>query len=341
MRYYEIDFNLDTSLDQDSLTKAYFKNLERSLEWNNKLSFVLNEKNPYAIRITFNIQNFSDAGTYTPSVLTLYNAPTAFFTCAQTLVGATVTVKAGIKQSTFTNKLNLTMSNNDTLYIGNVARVVPNYSGKDPSVAILLGSFIDKEGISCIEALEKGGKVADYIKKVLNKLYNSVSVTIDESAESVTLEDKQTYQSKFASLPEVTAFADKFNLKLSIASNRVTIYKATKQVSNAIQPFKPKAQDFLSQPEMQNLTDIQCLFALRGDLQLQQKIIFDYSLAMSGGSLLDDSNALAGFQNPNAILTSGEFTITGIWHTGDSRNSSAEAWATTISATKPKDNAAS
>lgn len=343
MRYYDIEFNLATSQKADKLEVA---GLQREIygsgeSYDNKLHFRLDESNPYALRVTFNIQHFGDAGTYIPSVLTIYNPPTAFFTCADALVGSTVTFKAGLKSSIYTKKLDLTLSNNDTLYIGNVARVVPNYVGKEPSVAILLGSFIDIKGVSCIEALEKGGKVGEYIKKVLLKLYPSLSVTIAESAESVTLEDKQTYQSTFSSLNEITAFADGFKLKLAVSSNKVVIYNPSQGGFSNADSFIPKSQDFLSQPEMQNLTDVQCVFALRGDLQLSQKILFNYNLAMNGGSLMDDSNALAGFNNNNAIITSGEYTITGIWHTGDSRNSSAEAWATTISATKPENNAAS
>lgn len=345
MRFYDILFNLETSNKADLLYDVGAMALQKGLNTGvkDKLHFVLDETNPYAMRITFNIQHFSDAALYVPSVLTLYNAPTAFFgQSGQALVGASVTIKAGIKPSVYTSKLDLTTDVNTLLYIGNVARIVPQYTGKDPSVAILLGSFTTKSSGIQVEALEKGASISEYIKKILLKLYPSISVKIANSAKNKTLQDKQTYQNKFSKLEEVTSFADRFGLKLAVFNNNVNIYAPYSKVKDdTVAPFTPKEQDFLTQPEMQTLSEIQCVFALNASLQLGQVINLPSNMAMNGGSLVSDTNPLAGFRNINAILTSGNYTINGIWHTGDSRNNSAEAWATTISAVKAEGNAAS
>ena len=346
MRFYDIEFNLNTSTKADLLNDMAIKSGSNQYfsskgAINNNLHFVLDETNPYAIRITFNIQHFSDAGVYTPSVLTMYNPPTSFFSCAGALVGSTVKISAGIKPSVFTSKLNLSTDVNTLLYIGNVARVVPQYTGKDPSVAILLGSFIDSNNTEQVEPLEKGGSISEYLQKILNKLYPSVSVEIAENAKDKTLQDKQTYQNKFSKLDEVSALANKFGLRLAIMANKIKIYDMENPKDDSIEPFKPKEQDFLTQPELQSLSEIQCVFALNASLQLGQDIELPSGMAMNGGSLLEDSNALAGVSNLNALITSGTYTIKGIWHTGDSRNSSAEAWATTISAVKATNNLAS
>lgn len=345
MRFYDIMFNLETSNKADLLYEVGAMALQKGLNTGvrDKLHFVLDETNPYAMRVTFNIQHFSDAAVYVPSVLTLYNAPTAFFgQSGQALVGASVVVKAGIRPSVYTSKLNLTTEVNTLLYVGNVARVVPQYTGKDPSVAILLGSFTTESSGVQIEALEKGGSISEYIKKILLKLYPTISVIIDDSAKSKTLQDKQTYQNKFSKLEEVSQFADKFGLKLAVWSNSVKIYDPySKKKNTDVAPFIPKEQDFLTQPEMQSLTEVQCVFALNASLQLGQLINFPSNMAVNAGSLTSDPSPLAGISNTNALLTSGDFTITGIWHTGDSRNSSAEAWATTVSAVKATDNLAS
>ena len=66
MRYYDIEFNLATSQKADKLEVA---GLQREIygsgeSYDNKLHFRLDESNPYALRVTFNIQHFGDAGTY-------------------------------------------------------------------------------------------------------------------------------------------------------------------------------------------------------------------------------------------------------------------------------------
>lgn len=345
MRFYDIMFNLETSNKADLLYDVGAVSLQKGLNTGvkDKIHFVLDEINPYAMRITFNIQHFSDASVYIPSVLTLYNAPTAFFgQSGQALVGSSVVFKAGIRPSVYTSKLELTTEVNTILYVGNVARVVPQYSGKDPSVAILLGSFTTKSSGIQVEAIEKGGLIGEYVKKILLKLYPTLSVIIDESAKDKTLQDKQTYQNRFSKLEEVVSFANKFGLKLAVWHNNVKIYDPySKKKSTDVAPFTPKEQDFLTQVEMQSLTEAQCVFALNASLQLGQKINFPSEMAVNVGSLTSDTGPLAGINNINALLTSGDFTITGIWHTGDSRNSSAEAWATTVSVVKDKDNLAS
>lgn len=305
---------------------------------------VLDKNNPYALGIKFNIQSFSDSNAYIPSTLTITNPATSFFTNTQGLLEMDVTLKAGITPSVYTNKLQLTQSTNDILYIGKVARVVPQWQGLNPSITLLLSSTIVEtrkdengniveKGYICI--IEKGGVIAEGLKNTLADMLPSLIVEITESAKTMTLQDNQTMQREVKNFIEITNLATQLGITFAIDKNKLIMYSKKKGYNNNVLPFKPKLQDFLSQPEYQNHSTIQCIFGLRGDLQLQQELEMP-KIMLNAGSLINDTGSLAGISNANALIDSNTYKITGIWHTGDSRNSSALAWATTISATSTK-----
>lgn len=337
MRFYEIDITLNSGMPSGA-SGVEIISASGSTQLNNYLKLKLNESNPYAVRITFNFQSFSDGSLFTPSVLTIYNPATAFFTSIEGLKGATIVVKAGIKDSVYMQKLETTTCANNVLFNGHIQRAVPYFGGREPCVALLC-SPISEDAKEVIRTLESGKKVADYIKDVLSAMFSNAEVVIDKGAESLTLQNKQTEQRPFKSFNEVCAFAMNQGLKIAIDQNKLIIYnKETLFVNDNV--FEPKAQDFISQPEWQNQSVIQCTFALRGDLRVGDTITFPMRMAMSANSFIGNATALAGVQNSNALITAGSFHINGVWHTGDSRNSSANSWATTITATRATNNLA-
>lgn len=310
------------------------------------INLKFDEKNPYALGIKFNIQAFYDSSTYTPSTLTIINPPTAFYSQSQGLLGMDIKVEAGIKPSVFTSKLELTASTNNILFIGKVARVVPQWGGLNPSVTFLLSSVMsdstgDNSSHICI--IEKGEKIADSLTNTLREMLPDISVEIVDSAIDMTLQDNQTMQREVKSYMDLVNLAKQLGIGFAVDKNRVIMYGIKKGYENSVSPFEPKPQDFLSQPEFQNHSTIQCVFGLRGDLQLTQKVKMPKNTVLSSGGLtggsgggVSQTGSLAGVSNANAIIASDDYKITGIWHTGDSRNSSALAWATTISATSTK-----
>lgn len=307
------------------------------------INLKFDEKNPYALGIKFNIQAFYDSSTYSPSTLTIINPPTVFYSQSRGLVGMDIKLEAGIKPSVFTSKLNLTDSTNNILFIGKVARVVPQWGGLNPSVTFLLSSVMndsknDTSSYVCI--IEKGEKITDSLKATLREMLPEVSVEIVESANDMTLQDNQTMQREIKSYMDLVNLAKQLGVGFAVDKNKIIMYGIKAGYKNDVSPFEPKPQDFLSQPEFQNHSTIQCVFGLRGDLQLQQKISMPKNTVLGSGGLTGGSGgsasltgSLAGVSNANAIIASDDYNITGIWHTGDSRNSSALAWATTISAT--------
>lgn len=348
MRYYKLVFSgSDTktttskSIDKNDkgTSTISVKLIER--KFNNYFELELNEKNPYALGIKFNIQSFYDSSTYTPSSLQIINPPTEFFSQSRGLVGMNISITAGIKQSIFTKKLDLTPSTNDLLWTGIIARAIPQWSGINPSVSLLLTNTLidnnsEENNGNYICKIEKGEIIADGIKNTLNEMFPKVQVEINEDAKSITLADKQTNQREIKNFRELSNFASQLNLGLAVESNKVIIYSTKEGYEIKKTPFMPKPQDFLSQPEWQNDSTIQCSFGMRGDLSLRQ-IIKMPSMVSNASALLgsgDSTGSLAGISNANAVILSNEeFKITGIWHSGDSRNSGALAWATTISAT--------
>lgn len=321
MRYYELTLSLANSATSQVL------------------QLKLDESNAYGLRITFNIQAFQDAALYVPSVLTIYNPSTSYFTNAHGLEGAKVMLRAGIKPSPLTSKLDLTPSLNDLLYIGVVARAVPDYMSKDPSIALLLSPVsFDAIPEPFTASLNKGEKVGEFFKKVLTQMFSALKVVVDVSAESVTLQDKTKWAFKVTSLDEVLSALDSFNLKVATEGDTFTIMAKKANLERAFAPFKPKAQDFIAQPEWQTLSELQCSFALRSDLKIGQKVIFDGTMATSAQSLVSEPSSLSGITHTNALLLAGEFEIVSIWHQGDSRGIGSESWATNVLLMKPEAN---
>lgn len=325
-----------------------FYNITLSKNGVRQFNLQFNEKNPYALGIKFNIQSFYESSNYTPSVLVIYNPITSFFSQSQGLKGMDIVVEAGIKPSVFTDKLGLTTSSNNILFRGKVSRIVPQYNGVNPSAHLLLSSIMldnqggeksstadndkkSEEGYNFI--VEKGDVIADATVKTLNNMFGDLAIEILDSAKNVTLQDTQTLQRNVKDFNELVKLVKSLGVGIAVEATQIALYGINAGLKREAKTFEPKLQDFLSQPEYQNASTIQCAFGLRGDLRLGTKIKMPNNTIMSGGSLLSQSGSLAGISNVNAVIASGEYNITGIWHTGDSRNSSALSWATTISAT--------
>lgn len=343
MRFYKIEFTppkaktytftMASAVDRMTLVTS------TTFQIKNKLKLELNEKNPYAVRVTFTIQQFSDAGIYTPSVLTIYNPDTSFFTNGDGLVGGSVSIEAGIKRdSLFAKKLGTTESSNDRIFVGTISRVIPSYQGREPSVAFVLSPV--EMGTKNAEVreytIQKGDQLAKVFKTALSDMMPTARVEIDKSAESLTLQNKQTYVLKTDYFNSVIHEAEYLGMKIAVENNVFTIYDAKSALEREYATFEPIAADFLSQPEWQTLSTIQCTFAMRGDLSIGQKIRLPAYMALSTQSLTGDVASLSGVTHKASIIAQGEFTITSIFHQGDSRNVAAESWATTISASNEK-----
>lgn len=304
-----------------------------------KYIFELNEKNPSAPRLTFSIASFSDALLYAPSVITIYNVSTSMFSNSDIFVGKTLTLTAGLKQGVLTNKAGITPSTNDLIYFGTVMRCVPNFTGQDTSISFYVVSFPSKLNKPYEVSLNQGEQVIAKIESLLSNVLNNPNFTIshEPTAESITHQSKETHQLKASSVEEVLNIAKGFNLAGALEMNGIKFYTRDNSPKSAMINFKPQASDFLSQPSWETIVKMSCVFHLRGDLRIFQKIEMPSTL-LTNLTPLVSSGSLAGVNYKPRLIFGGTFTITTILHIGDSRSSNAEAWSTTIEALKSGDN---
>lgn len=305
------------------------------------ITFELSEKNPSAPRLTFNIQAFSQAFLYTPSIITLYNVSTDFFTNSQYFIDKVLTLEAGVDSSILSDKAGITPSSNNTLYIGVINRVVPNFTGLDTSVTFYVTSFKRDRTEKQQEPVNRGEVVANKLQSLLTKVLDNpnYAINVDKSASSIVSESDQTGPLIASTFDDVVQLASSYGISLALEQNTFTFYQDKFDV--AAPPFIPNANDFVAQPSWETLASISCVFSLRGGLRLMQTLKMPGNLVMNLAPLLGGNQSLSGVTYKPSLIIGGDYTIKSIWHMGDSRSNSAESWATTIEAVKVGANLAS
>lgn len=349
MRYYKLTIN-----------QGYNANSKTANTLGSVCSLVLDENHPFAPRITFNVTAVADCTSYIPTLITLYNLPAYFYSATQQLIGCEVILEAGIKESNLSIKAGIKPSSSFIIFWGSIQAVIPDYTGKDVNITLYCGAVNPNDMTdSAIETKipRKGGNVADKIAAHLRSVFNNnVSIEISEDARAVTNQEncdimlrtdprgyKVTYsntqyintQSISDVLTSVNEKAKIFGLTIQVDGKWLTITTLSGG-KNTAGVYSPNAQNFLAQPNYATIASVNCSFSMDADIRVAKTLSIPNNIALGSEPITGDINSAAAAGYTAKSIIGGNFTITKVWHKGDSRGTNAESWATEVEAVTTK-----
>lgn len=308
--------------------------------------FKLDEQHASALRLVFNISNYNE---FSPSsnlnFITLYNTPLSFIKAVESFKGKKVVLKAGLKNIGFSSRIYKdTASLSDTLFEGAISSAFTQFNGREVATTFLLGEleqYVLQENFEY--QINTDNPIANEVKNALLAMFKikGLSVQVDPNTLSVKSQTTQTLKikpDKASPLQAVAAFCMKYGLSLSVSGLSIGIHKKDATSENSLVTHHLKAQDFLSQPQYENLSLVSMGLVMKPALTIGQTIIIPPEVTLNAEAFISDIaqlNAVTSLQqNKPLSLIGGTFEIIQVNHIGDSRSTSAENWSTQVLAVR-------
>lgn len=308
------------------------------LKIDGKIICKLDEKNPIAPRLVFNIANFGNLGDSRPSNITLYNMPTSLFTQAESYKGKTIELRAGIKATGFSKIQGLKSTETDIIYLGKIENVVTAWWGKETYITFLINSLGKADQAKFVAQIDRGDSIATKIKDLIDKYLQGLNynVTIDANAQDVLSPTTSTIplqpsKEQMAGLRYFNDFLLKFGLIMSLKGQNIIIRKLdelpTQSGSNQID-----AVELITQPVFEKIDVIKIEVALNPKYTLLSKVALPANIPLAPSEDLSsaDAGGIIRADTKGSLLSKGTYLITSVMHLGDSRNSDVESWATSM-----------
>lgn len=317
-----------------------------------KLKITLDEKHPIAPRITFNIQQVSK-NLFIPSIITVYNLPTVYFSACQQLVGEKIKLQCGLKESPITKMCNIKATELKTIFDGTINNILPDYDGTKVNISMYCGvsnventktQSSDKKGYEVKKVtIEKGASMAEGYKKFFELLLgDKYTITVlDDAANNVKYQngETQTQSLEYEDLSTAVSAIGQIGLNCLIKDNTITIYSETDLKTNSTLTYETKKANLTSQPTFTKTNSIAVSLIMDASIKPLMKFKMPDSWAISTASFNSDANIISSISTQFGAhsITSGTFQIVSVWHRGDSRGTDASSWVTEIEATTTKD----
>lgn len=280
----------------------------------------LNEKNPYAPRITFDFRQFE--GNEIPnSIVSVFNVGISFLGDLKKFEGKKFELYAGIKNQTILKKAGVSEIKNNLIGYGYIATASANPNlGKENQINFLLRpSSVVSDKVFLLE-IEKGDLLKDKLKQAIQSIYLESIVEIG----GLSIQSKVKEKIKIAGISDLTPF---------LVKNKLRIFRTTKGFLICDDNYKAQGrilnpQDFLEKPSQIRTATIQLSLHMRGDLQIGSIITIPAKIF---ATIPPQTKFILA--KPNSYIQ-GTYKIIKIWHMGDSRGIGAQSWATNIEAIK-------
>lgn len=288
--------------------------------------FELNDKNPFAPRISFELKQFE--GSEVPNnIISIYNVGIEFFGVLKKFIGKKFELYAGIKNQTLLNLYGVTEIKNNLIAYGYIAEINanPNYSRTENQVFIVLRPSAKVADDPFLLELKAGDNLKEKLKQSLQAIYSDVIVDIGGLSVLAKVKEKI----KILNLAELQEVAKKNGIVIGRTTKGFLIDDEESEIIATPRTLKP--QDFLEVPSQIRTSTIQATLMLRGDLSLFSTIKIPEE--MFATIPLQTKFILA---KPQAYIK-GNYKIVKIWHVGDSRNKGSQSWATNIEAIATKE----
>lgn len=320
-----------------------------------KTLFELNDKNPIAPRIRYQIQSFADNQGL--AFIDVFNVEFSRFSGgAKALLDKEIEFHAWIEATPMNKLLGYKKELNTLIYKGYIINVIPNYNfGESTCITLALNQSpgskkqdkkeVKKEKI--VFSVKKGQVVAHEAQRVLRKLYPNLSIDIAKMQEMTILSliAKTNLNQTISKVDDLIAVLN--NMKFGKDNkNYLQIYRNnTQKITIALNDFSktdiPLAYDFsisaydlLEQPQYIDYQTIQLSvrpsgkYQITKTLRIPQTIAFNVSAISTRVPYYSEANG----DYSNKLFFSGNFLIKEIWHIGDTHNIQAQQWATNIKA---------
>lgn len=217
------------------------------------------------------------------------------------------------------------------LLVGMVQQAYGNWEGLNQTVDLIcgpsIGSFDEPKNI--IFNWIAGTTMASAIASTLAVAFPGIPQTIRISPNLILNHDQVGYHYSLTEFAEVVYQFSQSIIGGNYAGVGIVYNGSTIVVSDGTQPLPAKAiafQDLLGQPTWIKPRIISVKVVLRGDLNVDDVITLPPSLVTT------TQQAMSQYQNKQTTFT-GKYLITNIHHWGNSRQPSADAWATVFEAT--------
>lgn len=280
----------------------------------------LNQENPYAPRITFDLRQFE--GNEIPNaIITIYNVGISFLGDLKKFEGKKFELYAGIKNQTLLQKAGVSEIKNNLIGYGYVATASANPNlGKDNQINFLLRPSSALNDKTFLLELKAGDNLKDKIKQALQSIYTDCIVELG----GLNMQSKGKEKIKVAGIGDLTPL---------LIKSKIQIYRTTKGFLIADDSYKAEArvinpQDFLEKPSQIRTSTIQASFHMRGDFKIGSVITIPSKIF---ATIPPQTKFILA--KPNSYIQ-GRYKIVKIWHIGDSRGVGAQSWATNIEAIK-------
>lgn len=309
-------------------------------------------KNRTPLNIQFEVNSFQDGQMNTIGFVKVYNPAPQTFLKQKEYIGKQLTLWAGWENSVYLKKIGYEQIYNNLLLNVKVAGVTGEYVGLEPHLTFYYEAWSEEEikdnkaqssSLVKIQVPPNGPVVQIFIKALAS--FTSWKVIADAALMGVVNSSTQTLVMFCKSMTEaLNWFSKTFEAKYSINSKTQVISLMKRELTKTEQkaqmikdglPLTLNAVEFLSQPQLLNVGgQYAATLRLRPDLRVNQHVKIGEGLVANLSSMTEgwvDARIMSDIQKSlSTLFYSGIAEIISVKHTGDYKNSSAEAWSTTI-----------
>lgn len=328
MRYYSLKFGSSaTNRPVNSLTEVYPYEITSS------------DKNRTPLNIQFNVKAFESGAAETIGFVKIFNISPTTFARAADLIGQKIKLEAGFETSPFTKKLNYANVVNKTIFAGEIANVLGNFSSENTYMSL----YFNVNSVETLKLRESEKAIEVSIApntSVLNpltqaiKTFTKFTIYPETSLISLVSTASQTISFTARTLKELLTKTEAYlQIKHAFdgANSTISLYK-NKQPS-ALQSLAVtiNASELLAQPEVLDFAgSLSVVMRLRADIRLGSNVNL-VGIIPTIGSALSSSNYIGSVVRTRELFRLGSYKVIGVDHTGDYYGTAPESWSTSLS----------
>lgn len=278
--------------------------------------------NPNGIHIEYNFIMYEMRFTPMTTIL-LYNASYSFLGSNSGLIGKKIALEVGMDGYLPT----ITKSQRGLIFQGKILNSLTQTQGVEPVTMLMCDLYEPTTKIEQALQIKKGGKVADAIAPIMDKL--KVDFTVSPEVQQLTA--PRTNGIKIDTLSGLTNFLYNAYKIVCKSTQNGLLFAIEGEATGKNVVLQDK--DFLKQPE---LNELEMYFTLqaRADITLGDTVEIKnaYDITAVNSTYLRsgvESLGISGIGEINKLIV-GKYEIFEIRQLGASRNPDAMAWSTTI-----------
>lgn len=327
MRYYSLKFGNTSPGSQNPLTEVYPYEITSS------------NKNRTPLNIQFNVKAFESGAAETIGFVKIFNISPATFTRATDLIGQKIILEAGFEDSPFTKKLNYANVVNKTIFAGEIANVLGNFSSENTYMTLYFN--VNSAETLKLREIEKSVEVSiapnsSVLNPLLQAIKTFTNFTIYPSTELTSLVStaSQTISFTAKTLKELLSKTEAYlQIKHAFDGSNVTINLYKKSQPSPLQNLSVtiNSSELLAQPEVLDFAgSLSVVTRLRADIRLGSNVNL-VGIIPTIGSALSSSNYIGSVVKTRELFRLGSYKVIGVDHTGDYYGTSPESWSTSLS----------